>query len=199
MSDAEPPKRTRWAHGRAGLIAFAILIGLVDGCPLPDDGYADQWNAGIIDALKPVQRVMIKPFRVVNRLFHVSQKWALMQAASPERMRLTIEGRVGDGPWTIVFRAADPDHEEFSDMFEHPRVFGVWNPAPKPGNLYPGFVKWSLEYVLAHDPELTAVRARYELVHLENGELVQLEADDGTLGRYTNTRTLERSQLRSQP
>lgn len=184
---------SKWAHWRAGLIAFALFIGLVDGCPLPEDGYDDQWNAGLIDLVKPVQHAVITPFRPVNHLFHISQKWALMQAASSERMRLTIEGRVGTGPWQIVFRAADPEHEEFADMFEHARVFGVWNPAPKPTYLYPGFVKWALEYVLDHKPELTVVRARYELVHLVDGELIQLEADDGSLGKYTNTRNLERS------
>ncbi|HEY4179408.1 MAG TPA: hypothetical protein VGM90_21335 [Kofleriaceae bacterium] len=194
MAD-QPAKRSKWAHWRAGLIAFAIFLGLVDGCPLPPDGYDQQWNAWLIDIAKPVQRVIIKPFKVVDRVFHFNQRWALMQAASADRMRLTIEGRVGSGPWTVLFRAADPDHQEFADMFEHPRVFGVWNPAPNPGSLYPGFVKWALEYALVHEPELTAARARYELVHLDEGQLRQLRADDGTLGKYTNVRTLERAQL----
>ncbi|HEY4059660.1 MAG TPA: hypothetical protein VGM39_23760 [Kofleriaceae bacterium] len=194
-TSAAAATKTRWAHWRAGLIAFAIFIGLVDGCPLPEGGYDQQWNAGLIDLVKPAQRVVSAPFKFVNNVLHVSQRWALMQAASSDRMRLTIEGRVGTGPWKIIFRAADKEHDEYEDMFEHARVFGVWNPAPKPGFLYGGFVKWALTYVLEHQPELTAARARYELVRLENGELFQLKADDGTLGKYTNVRTLERAQL----
>ena len=51
--------RRRWPEVRAGLIALAIALGLVDGCPLPAPEHVLPWQAPIVDVVRPIQHAIL--------------------------------------------------------------------------------------------------------------------------------------------
>lgn len=163
--------RRRWPELRAGLIAAAIAIGLVDGCPLPPEPYVEPWQRDLVDLVRPVQDAVMTPFAWVSRGLRFSQRWAVMQVGPRERFRFTIEGREPAGGWTVLYRANDPDHAAFADQLEFHRVFGTWNPTDRPTGQYVAFTRWLSRHVLATRPALAAVRLSYEKILLEDGEL----------------------------
>ncbi len=169
-ADAETAARRRWPTIRAGLIAFAIFLGLVDGCPLPPDRYVT-WQRPIVDVVRPAQQKVLAPFKWVTKGVRFTQRWALMQAAARERFRFTVEGRTADGTWTVIYRANDPDRAAFADLLETHHVWGVWNPTDQMMGQYNAFVKWFTAHVLAERADLTAVRTKQEKVIIEDGEL----------------------------
>ena len=182
----EPAAKPRWPAIRASLIGLAILVGLVDGCPLPPEPYVT-WQRPIVDVVRPVQQKVLAPFTWVSRGLRVTQRWALMQVAPRERYRFTVEGRTAvDGQWRVLYRANDPDHAELADMLESHHVWAVWNPTDRLMSQYAAFIRWFTAHVLAIHPELDAVRTGHEKVLLEDGEL------HGT-GELTSVMTRTRS------
>lgn len=184
--DAVAPatKRRRWPQIRASLIGFTILVGLIDGCPLPPNKYVT-WQKPIVDVVRPIQQKILAPLKWVTFGVRFTQRWALMQAAARERFRFTVEGRAKDGTWSVIYRANDPDHDAFADMLETHHAWGVWNPTDEMMGQYKAFIKWFTGYVLDERPDLTAVRTFQEKVIIEDGEL------KGT-GERTSTMTRER-------
>jgi len=176
---------SRWPPIRASLIGLAILVGLVDGCPLPPEKYVTSTQRPIVDTLRPAQQTVLAPFKWITSGLRFSQRWALMQAAPRERYRFTVEGRTADGTWSVLYRANDPDHEAFADLLETHHVWGVWNPTDRMMGQYSAFIRWFTSYALAERPDLTAIRTAHEKVILEGGEL------RGT-GERTSVMTRER-------
>lgn len=162
--------RRRWPALRAGLIAGAIAIGLVDGCPLPPERDVLPWQRGIVDVVRPVQQAVMTPFAWIPRGLRFSQRWALMQVGPRDRFRFTVEGGTAAG-WSVLYRANDPDHAAFADQLENDHVFGTWNPTSRLTGQYTSFSNWFSAYVLAARPELSAVRLSYENIIIEDGEL----------------------------
>ena len=159
----------RWPHARAGLIALAIAIGLVDGCPLPPPAYVRPWQAPIVDVLRPIQREVLRPFRWVQRALLVTQRWALFQVADRDRYRLEVAGQRG-GAWELLFRAGDPDHDAYATLLLDERVRGAWNPTDHAALQFLEFAPWFLGHVLAEHPELVAARLQFERIVIEDGE-----------------------------
>lgn len=179
----------RWPQVRAGLIAFAIGIGLVDGCPLPPKQYVRPWQEPIVEVVRPIRNAVIRPFTWVTRAFRFSQRWALMQVADRERYRFTVEGRAADGTWSLLYRANDADHAAFADLLEGHHVWGTWNPTDRMMSQYSAFVGWFTGHVLAQRPDLAAVRTSQEKIVIEDGDL------RGT-GEFTVVMTRERERPR---
>ena len=164
---------SRWSHVRAALIAGACVIGLIDGCPIgtPKDMEGEA-AADLVETIRPLQRAALTPFAPIGRLFRVKQRWALMQGARPDRVRLVLEGQTSStSEWTILYRAADPDYTAFSALLDHTRVSAVYNPGREVPSQYRRFVDWFLPYVLERMPELSAVRISYERVRLDAGTM----------------------------
>jgi hypothetical protein len=160
----------RWPQVRAGAIALAIVIGLIDGCPLPQPGYEAPWQQPIVDVVRPVQRALMRPFMWIQRALVVTQRWALFQIAPSERYRLEVHGKRG-GAWELLFRAGDPDHDAYAALLLDERVRGAWNPTDRPPLQLRPFAQWFLGHVLAEHAELSAARLRFERVVLEDGEV----------------------------
>lgn len=154
------------------MIALAIVLGLVDGCPLPEPGYVSPRQKPIVDVVRPVQHAVLAPVRWVTRMFRFSQRWALFQVAPRETYRLDVEGQ-RDNQWELVFRAGDPEHDEYRALLFTDRVRGAWYPAAHPAHQFGPFSEWFLGKVLADHPEYRAARLRFEKVVLapEDGEV----------------------------
>jgi hypothetical protein len=180
----------RWPTIRASLIAFAILLGAIDGCPLPPDQYVTSAQRPFVDVLRPAQQKVLAPFKWITHGLRFSQRWALMQAAPTQRFRFTVEGRIrngigpdGDridqhiggegtaGTWITLYRANDPDHTDFASILETHHVWGTWNPTDRTMGQYAAFVRWFTSHVIATRADLDAVRVFHEKVIIEDGDV----------------------------
>lgn len=67
-------------------------------------------------------RWVLKPFERYAQLTGAKQGWAMF--ASPQRhpSELHIEGRVGDGPWELLYRPHDDKAAFMADFLRHNRV-----------------------------------------------------------------------------
>jgi hypothetical protein len=92
----------RWAAIRAGLIALAIAVGLLDGLPIPAHSERPTMEkrltpgmVKVVDAIDEVRLEMLEPFRPIGDTFRVRQRWTLFAGASSRRFRMQIEARTG--------------------------------------------------------------------------------------------------------
>jgi len=159
----------RWRDIRAGLIAFAIFLALVEGCPIPPPHEARPWQQGYVGIIRPIQKTILVPFAWIPKYLRISQRFALFQAAEPDRFRLEIHTRTADGADTLIFRAGDDEHAEYADRVAHRRVRGVWNPTDRPTSQYTSFARWFAGVVFAERPEVQVVVFRQEKLLIEGG------------------------------
>ncbi len=164
--------RKRWPEVRAGLIAFAILLGLIDGCPLAPPEYVPAWQRGITDLVRPIQHAVLAPFKWVTLGIRFKQRWALFQVAEAERFQLQVLVRGPDGTWSMLYRASDAEHDAYGAVLDFRRVRGAWNPTDQPPFQYVPFVRWFTQRVLDDHPEIDSVRVRFEKVVLDRGKVI---------------------------
>ena len=160
----------RWPEVRAGLIALAIALGLVEGCPIPPRGETPEWERGFVEPIRSVQRAVLTPVAWIGPALHITQRWALFQASDPDRFRFEIQGQDAAG-WHLIFRASDPDHDAYEDLIRYRRVLGPFDPNKGPQDAYTRAGQWLGRRILADQPALLAVRLRFERVMLEDGEV----------------------------
>jgi hypothetical protein len=158
----------RWPQIRAALIALAIAFGLVNGLPLPEPKYTPEWERGLVDALRSVQRTLLWPVARLGPLFRIGQRWALYQAPGAAPWRMWIEGRAPTGQWVIVYRAGDPDHAEDADVLDYGRIRGVWDISGDVPGQFGAFADWVTARVLDRHPEFSGVRVRMEKVRFSS-------------------------------
>ncbi|MGE0870267.1 MAG: hypothetical protein AB7P03_17005 [Kofleriaceae bacterium] len=167
----------RWRAIRAGLIALAITIAMIDGCPIPPPDETLAWQEWYATPIRRARNRLLRPFRWISRDLRLSQRWALFQSVTPDRFRLTVEGRLpvagaSSGEWSRVFyRAGDPALDDYEALLEYRRVRGAWNPSGKPPAQYLKFARWFAVKVLEDHPELDAARLRFERVRLSPGQV----------------------------
>jgi hypothetical protein len=158
---------SRWAHARAALIAIAIALGLVEGCPLPPPDKTPAWERGFVEPIRTAQQVVLRPVAWIGRRLRISQQWALYQAPAVDKFRLWIDGRDAAGRWHLVYRASDPEHAEDEELIDYTRPRGVWDPVGgTPPMQYPLFARWMTQRVLDRHPEYVAARVQLERVTL---------------------------------
>ena len=155
-----------WPEVRAGLIALAILFGLIDGCPLPPKHKTPEWERGFVEPLREAQRAVMKPMAWVRPRLRVAQRWALYQSPSTERYRLWIEGQDIQGRWQILYRASDAEHADDVGFVDASRVRGAYDPTDVPPGQYQLFASYVTQRVLDRHAELVAARVRLEKVRI---------------------------------
>ena len=175
----------RWRDIRAGLIACAIFLGLVEGCPIPPPHETLPWQRGYTSIIRPVQRTILTPFAWLPRELRFTQRFALFQAAEADRFRLEIRARTASGIERVVFRAGDDDGEDAALLAQR-RVRGVWNPTSRPTAQWPAFATWFAERVFAAHADVTVVTFAF----------ARLRIADGT-PRDTGERAFEITRVRS--
>ena len=164
--------RNNWPEVRAGLIAFAILLGLIDGCPLAPPDYVPGWQRGITAVVRPIQHAVLTPFNWITLGIRFKQRWALFQVAEADRFQLQVLARAANGTWSMLYRASDPDHAAYADMLDSRRVRGAWNPTDQTPYQYVPFAGWFTQRVLDEHPDIVEVRLRFEKVVLDRGKMV---------------------------
>ena len=159
--------RVRWRELRAGLIACAIFLGLVEGCPIPPPHEVEDWQRGYVSLVRPVQRTIMTPFAWLPRELQITQRFALFQAAEAERYRFVIVGRARDGSERTLFRA--PDEGADAALLTQRRLRGVWNPTRHTTRQYPAFTRWVARRGFAAHADLVAITFRFERLRIVDG------------------------------
>lgn len=159
----------RWPQVRAGLIACAIFLGLVEGCPIPPPHETLPWQQGYVGVIRPMQHAIMTPLAWLPKWLRVSERFALFQAAEPDRFRLAITARTRDGHERLVFRAGDDAANGDDATLVQRRVRGVWNPAKGPTSQWMPFAQWFANRVFEADASVDLVTLRFERVHIEDG------------------------------
>jgi hypothetical protein len=154
---------------RAGLVAIAIAFALLDGCPIPSRTDTPEWERSFVEPIRVVRDALETPMAWVTPRLRVSQRWALYQRPGGPRFRLSIEGRAGDGEWTIFYRAGDSEHTEDGDVIDSALVWGAYDPTDRTPPQYHEFCVWITARVFERHPELTVVRVRQERIELGQG------------------------------
>ena len=160
----------KWPEVRAGLIALAIGIGLVEGCPIPPPHETPTWERGFVEPIRTVQHAVLAPVAWIGPALHITQRMALFQVSDADRFRFEIQGQDAAG-WHLIFRASDPEHDTYEDLIRYRRVLGAFDPNEGPQEAYGRAGAWLGHRILDDQPALLAVRLRFERVMLEDGEV----------------------------
>lgn len=167
------PPTPAWRHVRAWLITLGLLLGLVDGCPIPTPHVMERLPPSLQAAcvlLYDAQRGALTPFRPIKDALIISQRWALFSTTGGLRYRMWIEASAGpDEPWTLLYRAEDDAHAFRADTLECRRVRNTWNPSRRSSKRsYPAFASWMARTIFLAD-------ARYRLVRvsMERGQILE--------------------------
>ena len=164
-----------WRELRALLIALAIALGLVDGCPVPRNGaeraIADDRLGPTLTAavgqLEAARTWVLRPVQPAAELFGLRQRWKLFAGAARQRFRMAIEVRAaGESTWRLWYRPHDDDHDFLAAQIGYRRVRGAWNPHSTYGARggYPIFGGWIADEIFARDPRAFEVRIRMERI-----------------------------------
>ena len=159
-----------WPRTRALLIALAMLVGIIDGLPLPEGAGVERLSPGLRRSAElgsAVRATLLRPFRALADLLVVSQRWALFRSAKEGRHRLWLEGRRGARHWTILYRPHDAEHQWFAEGLQYRRVRAAWNKGRSGGGPgYEAFAAWISKRLLRERPDLSAVRVRLEQIDI---------------------------------
>jgi hypothetical protein len=187
--------RRHWPAVRALLIALVIAVGMVDGCPLPNNKRTSPALRPTVKRLRQLRQQVMTPFRPVREAFRLHQQWRLFPTASEKQYRLWVEGRTGrKAEWEILYRPIDPLHTFLEDPIEYRRMRGAWNPGRSARRGYAGVVKWVSDQVFAARPDLSEVRVRLEDIRIVPGE-----GRYESTGKYKYERLKRRQKQREQP
>lgn len=165
--------RRTWPHVRAGLVALAILVGLIDGCPIPaTKSVAEEWQDEV-KAWRRARTTVMRPFKPLGELLRLRQTWKLFPTAKLQQHRMWVEARktgTKDG-WELLYRPHDPEHDFLADRIEYRRLRGVWNPGTRgTGSGYGPFVEWLAGQVFEARADVDRVRVRMEKVVIDPAE-----------------------------
>lgn len=186
--------RRVWPVARAVLITLALVVGLADGCPIPEKKVRDRMPTGVARTIESVDKVRIaflRPFKPIGKAAKLYQKWSLFRGASRSRFRLWIEARAKDSTeWELLYRALDDEHDFMGDQLAYRRVRGAYNPSNRRGTpgAYTSFVTWISNQVFAARPDVVEVRVQMEQLKISDG--------DGAVGQgtFTYAQTRKRGQ-----
>ena len=169
-----------WPQIRAGLVALAIAVGLLDGCPMPSGSeekrylkeYLGPQPAAAVDAADRVRVRLLQPFRIIGDLGNLRQRWILFSGAPRKRYRMWIDARTGpDEAWETLYRAQDDDHAFLDDQLSYRRIRGAWSPRGSggPRGAYPSFATWIAREIFARDARYREVRVQMEQFEIAEG------------------------------
>jgi hypothetical protein len=165
--------RRIWPHVRAGLVALAILVGLIDGCPIPSSkSVSPPWRERVKSWAR-TRRIVMTPFKPVGELLRLRQTWKLFPTAKLDQHRMWVDARKTGtkDQWELLYRPHDPDHDVHADRIEYRRLRGVWNPGTKGTRTgYGPFVEWLAGEIFESRADVDRIRVRQERIAIEPEE-----------------------------
>jgi hypothetical protein len=162
--------RARWPVARAALIALAIALGLVEGCPLPDRQRTPEWARGVVESLDDAPTAVLDPVDRIGEDLKLTQRWILFRGASRRRFRLLVEGKTATGSWQLLHRAGDPEHDAYDDILAYRRTRGTYSPGGQTSRMqYHLFSTWMSLRVLDDHPDFVVARTRMERILIGEG------------------------------
>jgi hypothetical protein len=153
---------------RAVLITVAILIGLIDGAPIPTPRVMERLPPFLRDVstyLQRAQTTLLAPFRPIKDFFAIAQRWSVFSTTGGVRYRMWVEARASSEPsFTLLYRAQDSEHAFLDDMLGYRRVRNVYNPSRAIGakSTYPAFASWLAREIFEREPRFDEVRVSME-------------------------------------
>ena len=184
-----------WPVARALLIALVLVIGMVDGLPLPVEKRTPPSMKPTVKKLRKLRTAVMRPFMPIREAFRLHQQWKLFPTAAIKQHRLWVEARPNSkSPWEIIYRPLDDEHTFMEDAIEYRRLRGAWNPGRSARRGYAPFVKWVAGQVFAARPDANEVRVR-----LENIRVLPREGRFESVGKFQFERTRRREVLREAP
>jgi len=161
-----------WPHVRASLVALAILVGLIDGCPIPSaKSVSPEWS-DTVKSWARARRIVMTPFKPLGELLRLRQTWKLFPTARIEQHRMWVEARKSGtkDDWEILYRPHDAEHSMWADRIEYRRLRGVWNPGTKGTRSgYGPFVEWLAGEIFERRADIDRVRVRMEKIVIDPG------------------------------
>lgn len=175
------------------MIAAAIVVSLVEGCPTPRVSSraldvpvnrrelerwaprlgmtADELKAELVERageLDRVQMELTEPFRPWFQLTATQQRWNLFPVADPDPVWMHIEARLdGEPTWSLLYRPNDPAHAWRDEILEYRRIRATWNPGLiGPRSAYRDFARWIFAERLAEEPRTRELRVRMRQLHI---------------------------------
>jgi hypothetical protein len=162
-----------WPHVRAALVALAILVGLIDGCPIPNAKSVSPELADTVKSWARTRRIVMTPFKPLGELLRLRQTWKLFPTAKIQQHRMWVEARQTGtkDTWELLYRPHDPDHDLHADRIEYRRLRGVWNPGTSGTRSgYGPFVEWLSGEIFEARPDVDRVRVRMEKIVIDPRE-----------------------------
>lgn len=191
-----------WPHVRASLVALAIAVGLIDGCPIPRPKAVPADMEETVRSWHRLRRHVMTPFKPLGELARLRQTWKLFPTAKLAQHRMWVEARKSGTreSWELLYRPHDPEHDLHADRIEYRRLRGVWNPGSKGTRTgYGPFVEWLAGEIFAARADVDRVRVRMEKIQLapEEGGFVasgsfELEKQEGRARWRRRQERLER-------
>lgn len=158
---------------RAALVALAIVVGLIDGCPIPNAKSVSPDLADTVKSWARTRRIVMTPFKPLGELLRLRQTWKLFPTAKIQQHRMWVEARKTGtkDTWELLYRPHDPDHDFYADRIEYRRLRGVWNPGTSGTRSgYGPFVEWLSGEIFEARPDLDRVRVRMEKIVIDPRE-----------------------------
>lgn len=162
-----------WPHVRAGLVALAIVVGLIDGCPIPPSKSVAEPYRDTVKSWARLRRHVMTPFKPLGELLRLRQTWKLFPTARIQQHRMWVEARKTGtkDSWQLLYRPHDADHDLDADRIEYRRLRGVWNPGTDGTRSgYGPFVEWLAGEIFEAHPEFDRVRVRMEKIVIDPGQ-----------------------------
>jgi hypothetical protein len=184
-ADSRPLGRPSWPAVRAALIALAIVVGLIDGAPIPTARVMERLPPLLRDVSMQLQRAqatLLAPFRPIKDFFAISQRWSVFSTTGGVRYRMWVEARASSEPnFTLLYRAQDSEHAFLEDMLGYRRVRNVYNPSRAIGakSTYPAFASWLAREIFEREPRFDEVR-----VGMERGQILPRGEGFTPLGEF---------------
>jgi len=165
--------RGAWPHVRASLVALAIVVGLIDGCPIPPAKTVPEGYRDTVKSWAHLRHDVMTPFKPLGELLRLRQTWKLFPTAKIQQHRMWVEARKSGtkDSWELLYRPHDPDHDLFADRIEYRRLRGVWNPGTSGTRSgYGPFVEWLSAEIFSARTDIDRVRVRMEKIVIDPDE-----------------------------
>ena len=112
-----------------------------------------------------VRQALVAPLKPFTHHLKLNQRWALFTYPDTWPHYLVVEAKGGPGPWELVHRTHDREHDFLDEKLRYRRLRGYWSALPrKHSSRWKRFSRWLADQVFDAHPDYQIVRVRFERV-----------------------------------